>query len=257
MLRRFSIVLSPPPNPRAVSLETILFTHSAVQARPGRAGRSVCRMIPRIAGFSGKIMGQIKAIGARFDATWEDRALETAAPEGAEVECHHYRVVGRDIAAIGVIGEIVEPQDEAVVDVAEAEPRLVELAGREIVAGTAIYHPILADLEGFGREDAFAPGEESELGLRGIVAEHDRAGPAVERRARLDLETLQAEIGLVEAEPGGEGVDSVGLIGQTRDIVGGRLVEAASEAGVGEIADRERGHSEQLVGLAEQGGDVA
>src|SRR3979411_211834 len=96
MLRRFSIVLSPPPNPRAVSLQPILFTHSAVQARPCRAGRSACHMMQRIADFPGKIMGQIKEIRARFDATWEDRALETAAPEGAEVECHHYRVVGRD-----------------------------------------------------------------------------------------------------------------------------------------------------------------
>ena len=76
-----------------------------------------------------------------------------------------------DVAAIGVVGVIVERQDEAVVDIAEAEPRLVELAGREIVAGAAVYHPILADLEGLRGEDAFAPVQESELGLCGIVAD--------------------------------------------------------------------------------------
>src|SRR6516225_323478 len=99
-------------------------------------------------------------------------------------------MIDRDVAAIGVIGEIIERQDEAVVDIAEPQPRLVELAGREVIAGAAVYHPVLGELEGLRGEDAFAPEQESELGLRGIVAIHDRAYPAVQGGARLDFEAL-------------------------------------------------------------------
>ena len=45
------------------------------------------------------------------------------AAQRAQAHLQHDRVFGADVAAVGVVGDVVQRQDEAIVDIADAELR--------------------------------------------------------------------------------------------------------------------------------------
>src|SRR5262249_4423321 len=122
----------------------------------------------------------------------------------------------------------------------------------QIVAGAAERDPVRIELHAGGAEDALAPVEEAELRLCSGIPVQGRIIPAGVLAAAFHLEALEREVALVEAVTGGELEGAERLIRHAGDVVGARLVEAAVEAGICQVADRERVGPEQVVGLPEQ-----
>src|SRR6267378_6650844 len=120
--------------------------------------------------------------------------------DGAQAHLQHDRVVGREIAVIREVADVIHAQHVAVVDIAEPDAGLVELARLDVVAQPRRDDPVGVDLVGRDGEHALAAGQEAELGLGGVVAKHHRQPPAIEGRGTLDLEPLQSEIVGVEAK---------------------------------------------------------
>src|SRR5262249_36964523 len=68
---------------------------------------------------------------------------------------------------------------------------------------------------------------------------------------------VQREVVFGEAEPRGEGQESVRLVRRARHVIRLPAVESAVEAGIGRAAERKGVQSVDLVGLSEQDVDVS
>src|SRR6185437_13840979 len=71
---------------------------------------------------------------------------------------------------IGVAGKIVKSEHEAIIDVAESNPRLIELVNDQVVARGSEHNPIGRELVGRAGEEAFAAVQKTKVGLRRIVS---------------------------------------------------------------------------------------
>src|SRR5258708_37369789 len=175
--------------------------------------------------------------------------------QGTQAHLNHERIVlfRRRRPIIGVSGQPVQRQQETIVGIADANPRLVERMGVKIVAGRAEQYPVLRQLDRAAAEDALPPEQEAELRLRCVIAVEQLQRPAVEIGAAFRLETLDREGLLVEAAARGERVDRIRLIAPSPHVIDRGLVETAVQAGIGYIVDagRERIRAEQLIRLAE------
>src|SRR5215813_7088837 len=194
--------------------------------------------------------GKIVAYSCVTLPPWPGGSRGLLAPAGpadrAQAHLQRHRIVGLDVAVEGKVANIVQAQHVAIVDIADAHPGLVELAGLDVVAGRGQERPVRGDLVGRLQQDPLPFVEEAELRLGRIVAVQDGQAPAVEIGGRLDLEPLEREVILVKAEARGELVDAVRLILQPRHVVRARGVEAAVEARIGGVAGREGISAEQL-----------
>src|SRR5204862_3485928 len=92
--------------------------------------------------------------------------------ERAQTELQHVSVVveGRRKADIRKVGIIVEGKKHAVIDIAQAKPALVELAGGQVVAGRPERHPVLRHFERGAGKNFLASVEEPDFRLLGVVA---------------------------------------------------------------------------------------
>src|SRR5712691_4354085 len=175
----------------------------------------------------------------------------------AQADLHHERMVDRHAATISIICNVIQGQDEAVVDISDADLRLAELVGPKVVARRPHQHPVGVELQPRAAEDALAAIQEAERRLGGVVAVHQHGGPAPKIGGRLEFGALQRGIVLIEAETRRVGEGRIGLVGHPCHVIRTGGVEAALQAGIGGCAERERVLSEQLVGLSEQDIDVA
>src|SRR5262252_11231870 len=83
-----------------------------------------------------------------------------SAAKRTQAELHHIAVVDRYAAAIGIACNVVQGQDEAVVDISEADLGLRDRFGVNIVSRPAHQHPVRVHLQPGGAEDALAAVEE-------------------------------------------------------------------------------------------------
>jgi hypothetical protein len=149
-----------------------------------------------------------------------DRNID--APNGPQADLEHEGMAkdGRGGGGgIGVGGDVVGGEHEAVVDIAGADDVLVDLVGDQIPAGRALSNPVVGDLDRARDQDALAAGQIAEVGLGGVVAVEEADRPAVEVGAGFGLEALNASRGLVKARPGRDRVGAVRRVAQARDIV--------------------------------------
>src|SRR5215467_11183575 len=180
-----------------------------------------------------------------------------SAAKRTQAELHHIAVVDRHAAAIRIACNVVQGQDEAVVDVSEADLGLSERFVVNVIPRCPQEHPVRVDLEPHAAEDALAAFEESDQRLRGIVAVHDHGLPAAEVGSGLQLGALKREVVLGKTEARGEGQQRIRLVRCARYVIRLPAIEPTVEAGVGRAAERKRVQSVDLVGLAEQEVDVS
>ena len=106
-------------------------------------------------------------------------------PSVRKLTCIMIGMVDRHAAAVGIACNIIQGQDEAVVDVADADLSLGDRLGVEIIARPCQQHPVRVHLQPRASEDALAPVQEPDQGLGGIVAVHHRGRPPAECRGGL------------------------------------------------------------------------
>src|SRR5918995_6543753 len=123
-------------------------------------------------------------------------------------------MVGRRIAAVGIRGDVVQGQDKAIVDIADADAGLVDFFRLKIVARREYYGPVGRDLQGGRAKYAVAAGEEPELGLWRVFAIHQRHLPTVVIGAPFDFKTADLERLLGKPKAGTEHVGSGRLVGK-------------------------------------------
>src|SRR6516164_5970815 len=121
-------------------------------------------------------------------------------PKGAQAELQHDGVISdrKRHRRIGIAAEPVHRQHEAIVDIADAKPRLVEAIIFDVVARRPKQNPISCQFHRSTGKEAFATREEAEERLGRIVAIEKLQRPALEISARLDFEALWGERALVE-----------------------------------------------------------
>jgi hypothetical protein len=103
-------------------------------------------------------------------ASLRDRNID--GPNGPQADLEHERVAkdgrgGR--GGIGVGGDVVGGEHEAVVDIARADDVLVDLVGDQIPAGGALSDPVVGDLDRARDQDALAAGQIAQIRLGGVV----------------------------------------------------------------------------------------
>jgi hypothetical protein len=108
-----------------------------------RSPSSAGALVPPAATMS-PIVRHINHTGSRQNLERRPYRARESAPRRAQAELQHERVASdRYRRRIGVSGEPVQRQNEAVVDIAEAEPGLIELVGENVIAGGAEHDPVL------------------------------------------------------------------------------------------------------------------
>ena len=162
----------------------ILRSSRSAQTRPQLMGGTECRSIDR---------GDSLCSRVRRSA------------ERAQADLHHVAVVDRHAAAVGVACDVIQGQDEAVVDVPDADLGLGDRLGVNIVSRRAQQDPVRIELEPCAAQDTLAAVQEPDQRLRGVVAVHHRGCPAAEGSDGFELAALKREVGLGEAEARGEG----------------------------------------------------
>ena len=119
-------------------------------------------------------------------------------------------------------------------------------------AGRSTEHDPVRDSSTLHCRECPRVGEEADVGLSGIVPIHHAGRPAAKIGRCFELGATKREIVLVDTEPRCECEHGVRLIGGPRDVVGGRLVQAAVQPGIGQSAQRERIGPIELIRLTEQ-----
>src|SRR5262245_45351832 len=170
-------------------------TLARVRARRRSFPRSNC---PRKTGA--RLMRAAECPGGRTKSAGS-RICARIPTKRAQAHLHHIGVVDRYAAAIGIACNVVQGQDEAVVDISEADLGLRDRFGVNIVSRSPHQHPVRVHLQPRGAENAFATVEEADQRLGGIVAVHHGRGPAAEIGDGLELCALQREVVLGEPEP--------------------------------------------------------
>src|SRR5690242_10125550 len=102
-------------------------------------------------------------------------------PEGAQTKLQHDGVVSDRSrhCRVRITAQPVYRQHEAIVDIADAEPRLVETIVLDIIARRAKQDPIGRQLQRCTSKEAFASREESEERLGRVIAIQELQGPAL------------------------------------------------------------------------------
>src|ERR1700677_1368070 len=95
--------------------------------------------------------------------------------------------------------DVVDPQHEAVVHIAYTDGVLVELVQDEIPTSCSRQHPVRRQLDIGGAENTLPARQESDLGLRSIVAIQQAERKAIEIGPGFSLEALDASCPLVES----------------------------------------------------------
>src|SRR5262245_53438504 len=224
---------------------------SVVRAPRRSSPRSNC---PRKT--SARLMRAAERPGSRTESAGS-RICARAPTERAQAHLHHIGVVDRYAAAIGIACNVVQGQDEAVVDISDADLGLRDRFGVNIVSRSPHQHPVWIHLQPCKAEDALATVEEADQRLGSVVAVHHGGGPTAEVGDGLELGPLQREVVLGEPEPRREGQGGTRLVRCPRHVVRLCGIEAAVETGVGGPAEREGVQPVELVGLPEQDIHVA
>ena len=89
---------------------------------------------------------------------------------------------------------VVQPNDEAIINVPGAHGVLIELMSFRIPSQTTGQHPVRCELDRTGGEDAFAAGQVAKLRLRRIIAVEQADRPAIVVGARFGLEALTFQV---------------------------------------------------------------
>lgn len=178
---------------------------------------------------------------------------QSVRPKRAQAELQHDGVISDRSrhCRVGIAAEPIHRQHEAIVDIADAKPRLVEAIALDVIARRAKQNPIGRQLQRCAGKKTFAAREEAEEWLGRIVAIQELQRPALEIGASLDFETLRSEAALVEPAAHGERVNRIRLISDAADVIGNVFVEAAVKPGIGDIGVGKRVQPKQLIGLAE------
>src|SRR6185437_13818976 len=71
---------------------------------------------------------------------------------------------------IGVAGKIVKSEHQAIIDVAESDPRLIELVNDQALARGPEHDPVGRELVGGPGEETLAPVQEAKVRLRRVVS---------------------------------------------------------------------------------------
>ena len=125
--------------------------------------------------------------------TAADTLAERGAAERAQGHLQHDALIGADVAAVGVIGDVVQGNDHAIVDIADAELRFRPSCGRRGRSGpAAVASQFWRELERGAAENALAARQEAELRLGVVFAVEHGNRPAVEVGAAFGLELLHA-----------------------------------------------------------------
>src|SRR5215472_74519 len=148
-------------------------------------------------------------------------------------------MVGGDVSAVSVVGNVVQAKDETIVHIAQADAGLIELAGVDVVARRAQHHPIRVEFDLAGSQNALLTVENTKCRLGGIVAIEQAAMPAGEIDAGFELDTLSGKGVVVETEARRKPVRAVRLVRQPCYIIGRGGVEATVKAGIRGAAGRE------------------
>src|SRR5262249_14956015 len=126
-----------------------------------------------------------------------------------------------------VVRNVVQPQDEAIVDIPDTELVLLDLVGIEIVANRPCRDPVRRNFIRNLAQDALAAVQEPDEWLRGIVSVQHRHHPAIVIGSGLSLKPLYREARLIEAVTGDEAVGSVRLECDSGNVVRTARIESA------------------------------
>src|ERR1700722_2804161 len=119
-----------------------------------------------------KSLATINPTNSRQNLECSPHRTQGIGAERAQAHLHHERVVlhrGR-YRSIGVAGEPIDREKEAIVGIADTEPRLIDFFGVKIVARRAEQNPVLRELERSAAKDTLTPEQEAEFRLRGVIA---------------------------------------------------------------------------------------
>src|SRR3989441_9013265 len=96
-------------------------------------------------------------------------------------------MIDGDAPTVSITSNVIQGQDEAVIDVAQADLGLAYAACDQVILRRAEEKPVLRHLQSGAAEDSLAAVEEADLGLGGVIPEHDLGGPAPEIGGCLEL----------------------------------------------------------------------
>src|SRR5262249_29704177 len=87
----------------------------------------------------------------------------------AQADLHHIGMIDRYAAAVSVVCDVIQGQDEAIVDVSHAHLSLGDLVVVQVVSACAQQHPVLVELQPCGAQDTLAALEEPDQRLSGVI----------------------------------------------------------------------------------------
>src|SRR5262245_616015 len=136
-------------------------------------------------------------------------------------------MAGLRISAVSVVGHVVQRRHKTVVDITDANARLVERVGDKIITYRTQRGPVGGELDRRRGENALAPFQESDLRLRRIAAIEHREPETIKCRAALNLQSLHRKIAFGEAETRYHVVDRIRLVGEPSHVVRARCIKSA------------------------------
>src|SRR4029078_12773472 len=121
-------------------------------------------------------------------------------------------MIGLHVSAIGVVGNVVQAEDQAIVYVTHPNAGLIELPGVNVVTRRSQQDPIGIKLDLAGSQDALLAIENAKIGLGGVVSAQQSSCPSFEIDPGLELGPLDLESIVIETEPRRERVNAVRLV---------------------------------------------
>src|SRR5215203_4893671 len=169
----------------------------------------------------------------------------------AQAKLEHERVIVGGIRVVGVLLGIIDGQNNAIVNVSDAETRRAYHLSLKVIHSPTEDLPVRKHLELRAPLHTLARRQESECRLRGIMAVQERRAPTLYIGRSLELSPLQRKVILIEAELRRESEGRVGLVSEPSDIVRDVRIKSAIESRIGRPPDCERVLTEQVVRLSE------
>src|SRR5262245_32275186 len=96
-------------------------------------------------------------------------------------------MIGLHVSTIGVIGNVVQAKDQAIVYIAHANERLIEFLCNKVVACRSHQDPVGIKLDLTRSQDALSAIEKAKLRLGGVISIQQSCRPSIETDAALKI----------------------------------------------------------------------